>query len=52
MFDFALGDTGAFVHRTVIGDEHTYAVRIGAGGMSTALGGGLARERNARGGSG
>ncbi len=31
--DKALQDLGAFVHRTVVEDEHTYAVRIGDGSM-------------------
>ena len=31
LHDKALKDLGAFVHRTVIEDEHTYAVRIDDG---------------------
>ena len=33
LHDKALQDLGAFVHRTVVEDEHTYAVRIGDGSM-------------------
>ncbi len=32
----ALQDLGAFVHRTVVEDEHTYAVRIADGAMLDA----------------
>jgi hypothetical protein len=34
--DKALGDMGAFVHRTVVENEHTYAVRIDDGAMLDA----------------
>ena len=33
LHDKALGDLGAFVHRSVVEDEHTYAVRIDDGAM-------------------
>jgi hypothetical protein len=33
LHDKALQDLGAFVHRTVVEDEHTYAVRIDEGSM-------------------
>ena len=36
LHDKALGDLGAFVHRTVVEDEHTYAVRIDDGAMLDA----------------
>jgi hypothetical protein len=36
LHDKALQDLGAFVHRTVIEDEHTYAVRIDDGSMLDA----------------
>ena len=36
LHDKALGDLGAFVHRTVVEDEHTYAVRIDDGSMLDA----------------
>jgi len=36
LHDKALGDMGAFVHRTVIEDEHTYAVRIDDGALLDA----------------
>ena len=36
LHDKALRDLGAFVHRTVIEDEHTYAVRIDDGAMLDA----------------
>jgi hypothetical protein len=36
LHDKALGDMGAFVHRTVVEDEHTYAVRIDDGAMFDA----------------
>ncbi len=36
LHDKALGDMGAFVHRTVVEDEHTYAVRIDDGAMLDA----------------
>ena len=36
LHDKALQDLGAFVHRTVIEDEHTYAVRIDDGAMLDA----------------
>jgi hypothetical protein len=37
LHDKALRDLGAFVHRTVIEDEHTYAVRIDDGAMLDAV---------------
>jgi len=36
LHDKALQDLGAFVHRTVVEDEHTYAVRIDDGAMLDA----------------
>ena len=36
MHDKALKDMGAFVHRTVVEDEHTYAVRIDDGALLDA----------------
>ena len=36
LHDKALHDLGAFVHRTVVEDEHTYAVRIDDGSMLDA----------------
>jgi hypothetical protein len=36
LHDKALQDLGAFVHRTVVEDEHTYAVRIDDGSMLDA----------------
>ncbi|MGH2856202.1 MAG: ParB/RepB/Spo0J family partition protein [Solirubrobacteraceae bacterium] len=36
LHDKALRDLGAFVHRTVVEDEHTYAVRIDDGAMLDA----------------
>jgi hypothetical protein len=36
LHDTALRDIGAFVHRTVVEDEHTYAVRIDDGAMLDA----------------
>jgi hypothetical protein len=36
LHDKALQDPGAFVHRTVVEDEHTYAVRIDDGAMLDA----------------
>jgi len=36
LHDKALQDLGAFVHRTVVEDEHAYAVRIDDGGMLDA----------------
>ena len=36
LHDKALRDLGAFVHRTVVEDEHTYAVRIDDGSMLDA----------------
>ena len=36
LHDKALGDLGAFVHRTVVEDEHTDAVRIDDGAMLDA----------------
>src|ERR1019366_5730552 len=33
LHDKALQDLGAFVHRTVVEDEHTYAVRIDDGAL-------------------
>ena len=36
LHDSALRDLGAFVHRTVVEDEHTYAVRIDDGAMLDA----------------
>jgi hypothetical protein len=36
LHDTALQDLGAFVHRTVVEDEHTYAVRIDDGAMLDA----------------
>ena len=36
LHDKALRDLGAFVHRTVVEDEHTYAVRIDDGALLDA----------------
>ena len=36
LHDSALRDLGAFVHRTIIEDEHTYAVRIDDGTLVDA----------------
>jgi len=36
LHDSALRDLGAFVHRTIVEDEHTYAVRIDDGAMLDA----------------
>ena len=36
LHDNALRDLGAFVHRTIVEDEHTYAVRIDDGAMLDA----------------
>ena len=36
LHDRALRDLGAFVHRTIVEDEHTYAVRIDDGAMLDA----------------
>src|SRR5438270_10210117 len=36
LHDEALRDLGAFVHRTVVEDEHTYAVRIDDGALLDA----------------
>jgi hypothetical protein len=38
LHDKALQDLGAFVHRTIVEDEHTYAVRIDDGAMLDAAG--------------
>ena len=38
LHDKALRDIGAFVHRTVVEDEHTYAVRIDDGALLDAAG--------------
>ncbi len=38
LHDKALRDLGAFVHRTVVEDEHTYAVRIDDGALLDAAG--------------
>ena len=36
LHDKALGDMGAFVHRTIVEDEQTYAVRIDDGALLDA----------------